>query len=86
MPSLTERQRVLCELAEKLSATPTRMVEADWQPLRDLGLGDDGCLEVAHIVGLFNYLTRLADGFGLVLDPETAAAAAGGPALPRDPG
>ena len=22
-------------------------------------------LEVAHIVGLFNYFTRLADGFGL---------------------
>ena len=40
------------------------MVERDWQPLRDLGLGDEGCLEVAHIVGVFNHLTRLADGFG----------------------
>ena len=72
-------------MAEKLSETPTRMVEADWQPLRDLGFGDEGCLEVAHIVGLFNYLTRLADGFGLVLDPETSAAADGGPPLPPDP-
>ena len=61
------------------------MVESDWKPLRDLGFDDTGCLEVAHIVGLFNYLTRLADGFGLVLDPETAAAVAGGPALPPDP-
>ena len=51
-----------------MSATPTRMVENDWQPLRDLGFNDRACLEVAHIVGIFNYLTRLADGLGLQLD------------------
>ena len=28
-------------------------------------------LEVGNIVGLFNYLARLADGFGLKLDLET---------------
>ena len=53
------------------------MVEADWKPLRDLGVGDEGCLEVAHIVGIFNHLTRLADGFGLQLDAETIAAGQG---------
>lgn len=58
------------------------MVERDWQPLRDLGFDDQGCLEVAHIVGLFNYLTRLADGFGLRLDAETQEAASGGHPLP----
>ena len=47
------------------------MVEEDWQPLRDLGFGDRACLELAHIVGIFNYLTRLADGLGLELDPGT---------------
>jgi hypothetical protein len=41
------------------------MTEDDWRPLRDLGLDDRACLEIAHIVGLFNYLVRLADGFGL---------------------
>ena len=62
---LTPRQRALCELAEKLSATPTRMTQEDWKPLRDLGFDDRACLEVAHIVGFYNYLTRFADGFGL---------------------
>lgn len=62
---LSERERALCTIAEKLSATPTRMTEEDWQPLRALGFDDRACLEVAHLVGLFNYLTRLADGFGL---------------------
>ncbi len=70
-------------LAEKLSATPTRMVEADWEPLRKLGFDDRACLEVAHVVGIFNYLTRLADGFGLRLDPGTLAAAESGVALRR---
>ena len=78
---LTPRRRALCEVAEKLSATPTRMVEDDWQPLRQLGFDDRACLEVAHVVCLFNYFTRLADGFGLTLDPGTMAAAAGS-ALP----
>ncbi len=82
-PGLSERERALCQVSEKMSATPTRMVEEDWQPLRQLGFDDKGCLEVAHIVGIFNYLTRLADGFGLQLDAGTEEAAATGVALTR---
>lgn len=73
----------MCELAEKLSATPTQMTADDWRPLRDLGFDDRACLEVAHVVGLFNYFTRLADGFGLPVAPELLEAATGGPALRR---
>ena len=62
---------------------PTRMVQKDWQPLRDLGFNDTACLEVAHIVGIFNYLTRLADGFGLQLDASTKEASRSGVALKR---
>jgi len=65
---LSPREIALCTIAEKLSATPSRMMEQDWQPLRDLGFSDQACLEVAHLVGLFNYFTRLADGFGLKPD------------------
>jgi uncharacterized peroxidase-related enzyme len=85
LPDLTPRERALCDVAEKLSATPTRMTDADWQPLRDLGFDDLALLEVGHIVGLFNYLTRMADGFGLRLDPETRRAAETGEALRRRP-
>ena len=83
LSSLTPRQRALCAVAEKLSATPTRMVEADWQPLRELGFDDVALLEVGHITGIFNYLTRLADGFGLQLDHRTRAASETGVALRR---
>lgn len=80
---LSEREIALCTVAEKLSATPTRIIEGDWQPLRELGFDDTALLEVAHIVGLFNYLTRLADGMGLQLDAGTREAAETGVALKR---
>ena len=70
-------------MAERLSDRPTSMTEADWQPLRDLGLGDEAILEVAHVVGVFNHLTRLADGLGLELDPQTEDAARTGVPLRR---
>ncbi len=81
LDTLDERLRALCELAEKLSGTPSRMTKADWAPLRALGFDDEACLEVAHIVGIFSYLTSLADGFGLALDSATRQAGATGEPL-----
>ena len=54
--------------------------------LRSLGFDEMGCLEVAHIVGIFNYLTRLADGFGLELHPALMEAARSGMPLRRADG
>ena len=83
LPHLTPRQRALCTLAEKMTLTPTRMTAEDWQPLRDAGLDEQGLLEVAHIVAIFNYFPRLADGFGLQLDPRLREAAETGVPLRR---
>ena len=54
--------------------------------LRSLGFDEMACLEVAHIVGIFNYLTRLADGFGLELHPALMEAARSGIPLRRADG
>ncbi len=83
-PALSARDRALCTVADKLSANPTKMVEDDWQPLRDLGFDDEAMLEVVHVIGIFNYLTRLADGLGLQLDPQTEHASLTGEALSRE--
>lgn len=80
---LTPRQRALCTLAEKMTLTPTEMTAEDWQPLRDAGLDEQGLLEVAHIVAIFNYFPRMADGFGLKPDPKLREAAATGTPLQR---
>jgi len=69
------RDRALCAIAEKLSANASRVTVRDWEVLRAVGFEEIGCLEVAHIVGIFNYLTRLADGFGLELHPTLLEAA-----------
>jgi alkylhydroperoxidase family enzyme len=59
------------------------MTAADWQPLRDLGFDDQGLLEVAHLIAIFSYFPRLADGFGLKPDSPFAEAARTGVPLRR---
>jgi len=83
LPELTPRQRALCTVTEKLTLQPTRMTATDWQPLRDLGLDDQGLLETAHLIAIFNYFPRMADGFGLVPDPKVREAGATGVPLRR---
>jgi alkylhydroperoxidase family enzyme len=59
------------------------MMPEDWEPLRKLDCDDQALLEVAHVVGIFNYLTRLADGVGLQLDAAAEEAARTGIPLKR---
>ena len=66
-----------------MSLEPTRMTAEDWQPLRDLGLDDQALLEAAHVIAIFNYFPRLADGFGLVPDPPVLEAGETGVPLKR---
>jgi alkylhydroperoxidase family enzyme len=62
---------------------PTRMTVEDWQPLRDLGLDDQALLEAAHVIAIFNYFPRMADGFGLVPEPQVRKAGETGVPLKR---
>jgi len=43
--------------------------EAEVRRRREVGLDEEGWLEVAHIVGIFNYFTRRADG-GTMTGPD----------------
>jgi alkylhydroperoxidase family enzyme len=70
-------------VAEKMSLTPREMTAADWQALRDLGFDDTGLLEIGHLIAIFNYFPRMADGFGLSLHPKIREAAATGVPLRR---
>jgi alkylhydroperoxidase family enzyme len=66
-----------------MTLTPREMTAEDWQPLRDLGLDDQGLLEVGHLIALFSYFPRMADGFGLTPDPPFREAARTGIPLRR---
>ena len=85
LSDLTPRQRALCTVAEKMTLTPREMTAGDWQKLRDVGLDDEGLLELAHLIAIFNYFPRLADGLGLTPDPKVLEAGATGVPLRRSP-
>jgi alkylhydroperoxidase family enzyme len=70
-------------VTEKMTLGASRMTAADWQPLRDLGFDDRGLLELGHLIAIFSYFPRMADGFGLELHPRLREAAATGIPLER---
>jgi uncharacterized peroxidase-related enzyme len=65
---LRDRTRVLVTYALKLTREPARMAEADLVPLRGAGLSDRGIHDAAAIVAYFNFVNRLAEGLGVVLE------------------
>ncbi len=62
--------RALLEFAEKVSLEPFQVVDEDLEGLRQTGLNDDDIFLATHIVGIFNYLVRLADVVGLEVESE----------------
>lgn len=66
-----------------MTKTPREMTAEDWQPLRDLGIDDEGLLELGHLIAIFNYFPHMADGFGLTPDPKVLEAGRTGVPLKR---
>jgi len=71
---LDSQTRALLEFAEKVSLTPYKVVDEDLNQLRQTGLNDEDIFLATHIIGIFNYLVRLADVFDLELEPEVTSA------------
>ncbi len=65
--------RALLEFAEKVSLEPYQVVDEDLEELRQTGLNDEDIFLATHIIGIFNYLVRLADVFDLELEPEVTS-------------
>ena len=78
---LDPQLRALLEFAEKLTLTPYKIWDEDIAHLRELGWSEEAVVLTTHIVGIFNYLVRLADAFGLEWEPEVRASATHQPEL-----
>ena len=63
---LDDETRGILDFASKLTREPSSMEQADVQGLRDLGLSDEQILSAVLVTCLFNFMTRLADGLGVV--------------------
>ena len=66
--AISARERAMLDFATRLTTEVRSAGKGDVDALRAGGLDDGQILEVAHVVGFFNYFNRLADGLGV--DPE----------------
>ena len=64
---LRPRESALIEYAIRLTTQPQAMTAADLEPLRNAGLDDRAILDLAQVVGYFNYVNRIVIGLGVTL-------------------
>jgi uncharacterized peroxidase-related enzyme len=72
---LTERQRAICALAEKVTREPLRCEESDLEALRGHGLADEDAWDVTEVAAMYNFTNRLALATGQIPNPEYHALA-----------
>jgi uncharacterized peroxidase-related enzyme len=61
---LDARRSAICEFAEKLTAKPHELSEADLHGLRAVGLSDVEVWDVAEIASMYNFTNRMALALG----------------------
>jgi uncharacterized peroxidase-related enzyme len=68
---LSETDLHLCQLAKKLTKTPSNLNEEnDIQPLKDLGLSVRTILDASLIISYINFVNRIVLGLGVETDKE----------------
>ena len=67
--ALTDRQRAICALAEKVTRRPVECEREDLDALRAHGFDDTAILQINLIASFFNYINRVADGLGVGRSP-----------------
>ena len=65
---ITPAELAMLEYAELLTVQPANVTEADVQRLREHGWSDADVVDIVHVVALFNYMTRIADGLGIEME------------------
>lgn len=72
---LDDRQRAICDYADKITRTPTLCDIDDIDELRGHGLTDEEIWDVAEIAAMYNFTNRLAMATGQLPNPEYHALA-----------
>ena len=67
---LDPQTRGMLDFASKLTRNQSSMEEVYVNTLRGVGLSDEQILSVVLITCVFNFMTRLADGLGVEVDPR----------------
>ena len=67
---LTDRQRAICAMAERLTLTPLECTEPELDELRSHGLSDEDAWDVIEVAAMYNFTNRLALATGQMPNPE----------------
>ena len=68
--ALEPRQQALVEYAHKLTLTPEQVSKGDVLILKEQGLSDEEVLNLALVVGYFNFVNRIILGLGVEFSAE----------------
>ena len=66
---LSDVDRALCDLAERMTRAPASLREDDVNALRAIGLDDPAIHHAVQVIAYFNYINRVADALGVDLEP-----------------
>lgn len=66
--ALSPQEREMLTYVDKLTRTPSQIVEADIVALRETGFSDEVILEINQITGFFAWCNRTVDGLGVQLE------------------
>ena len=67
---LDEATRALLDYSVKLTLHAHTCSEQDLEQLRAKGFSDEEIVEAVALIGMMNYLNRIADGLGIALNEE----------------
>jgi uncharacterized peroxidase-related enzyme len=70
--ALEPRDRAIYQFAAKVATNAASIEQADVDALRDLGLVDADIVSVVYAAGARAFFTRVLDGLGVQVDPQTA--------------
>jgi uncharacterized peroxidase-related enzyme len=73
--ALTDRQRAICALAEKVTRRPVECEREDLDALRAHGLSDADVWDVLEVAAMYNFTNRLALAGGQIPNAEYHALA-----------
>lgn len=62
---MSPRDRELLKFVKGLTLSPAKTTDSDVQAMRDAGFTDDQIWETCFEVGIFSFLNRMADAYGL---------------------
>jgi uncharacterized peroxidase-related enzyme len=65
---LSDQRAAMLAYAEKLTAHPGDMAEADVEALRSVGFSDRDVLDICEVVAYYAYANRIVDGLGVSLE------------------